>query len=106
MISFFALFLFHNCCDVKDDYEPHIYAFAFYETAAQPGIKIPDKGAKVYYYYRRCTDDFAGYTYQKNGEYVKENSPSIVPDEIHVVGESGKFFFIPRYMDKEATMVI
>lgn len=36
---------------------PDIKVHAFYETTDKPGIKIPDVGAKVFYYYKVCLEN-------------------------------------------------
>lgn len=95
-----------NYADSEDKCIPDVKVYAFYETMDRPGIKIPDVGAVVCLYYRICKDDFAGYTYQGEGIFIKENSPEIKPEIKHVIGESGSISFIPEYMKENAMIVI
>ncbi|MDR2920439.1 MAG: hypothetical protein LBV72_13890 [Tannerella sp.] len=95
-----------SCYNDKDEYIPDIKVHAFYETLDQSGVKIPDVGAGVYLYYRVYKDDFAGYTYQGEGIFIKENSSEIKPDVKHMIDESGSLSFIPEYMNENATIVI
>jgi len=95
-----------SCCKDNDEYIPAINAFAYYITADKPDTKIPDVGAKVYYYYKICTNAFDGYVHQEEGTFFKDGSPDIIPDEIHEIGEQARVTFIPRYMDGNATIMI
>jgi hypothetical protein len=60
-----------GCYNDDDDYVPDIKAHTFHETIDKPGIKIPDIGTKVFYYYKVCLEASTGYTY--NGEGLLRN---------------------------------
>lgn len=106
LISILLLIILTGCYNDNDVYIPDIRAYSFYETIDNPGIKKPDVGARVFYYYRICLDDFSGYTYKTDGVFIKDNSPTIEPDEKYLIGENGSVYFTPEYMDGSATIVI
>lgn len=96
-------------CQEEDDYNyiPDIKVYAFYETIDEPGLKKPDAGAKVYYYYYRiCLDDLDGYTYQEDGKFINDDLSIILPDEKFMIGENGSVFFIPEDKKGSAMIVI
>lgn len=108
-LGFLALFVMVCVsCQEEDDYNyiPDIKVYAFYETIDEPGLKKPDAGAKVYYYYRICLDDLNGYTYQEDGKFINDDSSIIQPDEKFMIGENGSVFFIPEDKKGSASIVI
>ncbi|MFT4222786.1 hypothetical protein [Dysgonomonas sp.] len=105
-IILFSMVIFTGCYNNEDNYVPDIRVHVFYETIDKPGIKRPDIGAKVFYYYKICIEDSAGYTYKGEGLFMKNNFPMIKPDEEYTIGENGSIFFIPKYMDESASIAI
>lgn len=95
-----------GCYNNDDNYVPDIKVHAFYETPDKPGTKMPDIGAKVFYYYKICMEDSVGYVYDGEGLFVKNNFPEIKPNEEYTIGENGSVFFIPKYMDGNASIII
>lgn len=51
-------------------------------------------------------EDSVGYTYEGEGLFVKNNFPEIKPNEEYIIGENGSVFFIPKYMDGNASIII
>lgn len=93
-------------CREDDNYIPQVSAYAFYETDKNRGIRNPDVEAKVFFYYRKCLDDFNDYVYLNDGVFIKESYPPIEPDLNYTITENGSISFIPEYMDENATIVI
>jgi len=97
--------MFSGCYDDPEESEPKVNVFAFYETIDNPNIKNPDVGAKVFFYYEICKEDFVDFVYSDDGIFIK-NDYTIEPDEQYTIGEKGKVSFIPKNMDVRATIVI
>lgn len=101
-----CLLICMSCYNEKEYYIPDIKVYVFYETVDDPEIKKPDAGAWVYLFYGKGENDFDGFTYQGEGIFIKEDSPAIEPDLIHVTGENGTVFFIPEYTGENAVIVV
>jgi len=104
-ILVFSIAVFTSCYDDADDQEPKVNIFAFYETIDNPGVKKPDVGAKVFFYYQLGKEDFTDLIYSGDGIFIKDDY-IIKPDEQYTIGEKGEVSFIPQDMEVRATIVI
>jgi hypothetical protein len=93
-------------CDGRSDHNPVIKAHAFYETKENPGVRIADVGARVFFYNKIQLTHFINHQYSGNGIFTLEDTTSITPNEEHVIGDDGSATFVPRIFSGEATLVI
>lgn len=75
LVIIFSMAICMGCYNNDDNYVPDIKVHAFYETIDKPGTKIPDMGARVFYYYKICMENSVGYTYKGEGLLMKNNFP-------------------------------